>query len=45
MYHRRLEFNVTAGNLGAFEEGQTAVGELRKKQKGFLGQSLLQSYG
>ena len=45
MYHRRLEFNVTAGRLAAFEEGQTTVGELRKKQKGFIGQAVLQSYG
>ena len=45
MYHRRLEFNVTAGRLAAFEEGQAMVGELRKKQKGFIGQAVLQSYG
>ena len=45
MYHRRLEFNVTAGRLAAFEEGQAMLGDLRKKQKGFIGQALLQSYG
>ncbi len=45
MYHRRLEFNVTSGRLAAFEEGQTMLGDLRKKQEGFLGQALLQSYG
>lgn len=45
MYHRRLEFNVTAGRLAAFEEGQATLGELRKKQDGFLGQAVLQSYG
>ena len=45
MYHRRLEFRVPAGQLAAFEEGQATLGELRKKQEGFLGQALLHSYG
>ena len=45
MYHRWLEFSVTAGRLAEFEEGMTTLGELRKKQDGFLGQALLQSYG
>ena len=45
MYHRRLEFSVIAERLAAFEEAMTTLGELRKKQDGFLGQALLQSYG
>ena len=45
MYHRRVEFNVTPGGIRVFEEAMTTLGELRKKQKGFLGESLLHSYG
>ena len=45
MYHRRVEFNVVPGGIRVFEEAMTTLGELRKTQKGYVGESLLHSYG
>ena len=45
MYHRRVEFAVPPGKLDEFEGWSEKFGQDRKKASGFVGQSLLQSYG
>lgn len=45
MYLLRTEFQVSPGRAREFEEGQTRAAQTRKGQPGYLGQTLLHSYG
>ena len=44
MHLVRTEFSVRAGGAGELEASTVALGEMRKGQPGYLGQTLLRSY-